>query len=105
MSVIQKEKAVSIKMGIVAAAAALVAAHAPPAHAASNWSHQINRPVAAKRLGLPADAGPVRLGRAAVERKIGVRLGASYGASSTCSSRVRRSCRSAGRWCRSRAPT
>lgn len=65
----------SIKMGIAAAAVALVAAHAPPADAASNWSRQINRPIAAKRLGLPSDAGPVRLGRAAVERKIGVRLG------------------------------
>jgi Peptidase propeptide and YPEB domain len=75
MSTIQKEKAVSFKMAILAGAVALVAAHAPPADAASNWSRQVHSSIGAKRLGLPADAGPVRLGRAAIERKIGGRLG------------------------------
>ena len=75
MSVIHKEKAVRIKMGMLAGAVALVAAQASPAAAAeSNWSRQIGKPISAKQLRLPADAGPVRLGRAAIERRIS-RLG------------------------------
>ncbi|HEX5619984.1 MAG TPA: PepSY domain-containing protein [Solirubrobacteraceae bacterium] len=66
----------SIKMGILVGAVALVAAQASPAAAAdSNWSRHVGKTISAKQLGLPADAGPVRLGRAAIERKIGGRLG------------------------------
>ena len=66
----------SSKMAILVAVVALVAAHAAPANAdASNWSRQINKAIGAKQLGVPAGAGPVRLGRAAIERKIGSNLG------------------------------
>jgi hypothetical protein len=74
MSLIQKENAVRSKMAILAGAVALVAIQAGPAEA-SNWSRQVHSPIAAKKLGLPADAGPARLGRAAIERRIGGRLG------------------------------
>jgi peptidase YpeB-like protein len=67
---------VKSKTAILAGAVALVAVSAPVAEAAgSNWSRHVSKPISAKQLGLPADAKPAQLGRAAIARKLDARLG------------------------------